>query len=119
MPPVEIPNRPQSPVAHRFFTKALVWFVPALLVLPFYVILLAIMAAGNDGQAASSMDGFRGGINTALGPLLVVVGIGIGIVGAALGHDLEAALTGVAVGLGCILFGFEFSRRAWKDLARH
>ena len=69
-------SQPPSPAAVRreFARLALVWSIPALLVLPIYLLLIALSAAAADGALLEATDGVKGGINAAIGPLLFSCG---------------------------------------------
>ena len=95
----------------EFLKNAVVWLVPALLVLPFYLVAIAISVAASDGGLLEASDGWRGRIFTALGPLLVLCGLGAAWVTARYGEDAEAYLSGGTAALVCIFVGILMSRR--------
>ena len=100
---------PAAPLWSRFLFAALTWFIPALLVLPVYLILVALSAMAGDGTLLETTEGVRGGINAALGPLLVACGIAALVVTISWGSDVEAYLSGgvfalVTGGLGVVLW---------------
>lgn len=68
---------PSAAVWGRFLQLAVLWLIPALFVLPFYLVLVAASAAFGDGELLGVTEGLRGGINAALGPLLIAcAGVG-------------------------------------------
>ncbi len=64
-----------GPILWQFFWTALLWLVPAVLLLPIYVIVLAISMLVWEGAAIELLTKFKGGINSALGLLLVLLGV--------------------------------------------
>lgn len=100
----------------RFIKTALIWFIPALLALPVYLVLLAISAIGGDGALLETTEGVRGGINAALGPLLVVCGLAAGAFTAIRAGDVEDYLTGGFAAAVCVGFGALLWRRALEHL---
>lgn len=77
----------------RFALTALIWLVPAVLFLPLVLVVIALSVLGSDGTILELVAKLRGGVLTALGPLLVVVGGGLVAFTANLGADLEEWLT--------------------------
>lgn len=59
-------------VVGEYFMAALVWLVPALILLPFYLLLIAISVAASEGGLLEIAMKARGGIHCALGLLLVL-----------------------------------------------
>lgn len=100
----------------EFLRSALVWAIPGLLVLPFYLILIAISGAGGDGTLLEVTDGVKGGINAAIGPLLFVCGAVA--MGGTLVLAVEAAdyVWGAFALIVCWLVGWHISSRALKHI---
>jgi hypothetical protein len=92
----------------RYAKTAVIWLVPALLLLPLYLVLLVIAVVGAEGAPLQLVEGIKGKVNAALGPLMVLAGLGLGGVTIALAEDAESYVFGgfgavVAVGLGIVL----------------
>jgi hypothetical protein len=92
----------------RFCKTALLWMIPALIVLPIYLVVVGISVLASEGALLEASEGVRGGINAALGPLLVLCGVAAAVVTGLWGADAESYLTGgffaiVAIGLGVVL----------------
>jgi hypothetical protein len=102
----------------RFSKTAAVWFVPALLVLPLYLVAVAISVAASDGGLLEASDGLRGRIFAALGPLLVACGLALTVVTVRWGEDAEAYLGGGAAALVCVWLGVLMIRRELARLGR-
>lgn len=64
----------------EYFTSALIWLVPALFLLPFYLVLIAISVAASEGGLLAIVMKARGGIHAALGLLLVLGSIALLVV---------------------------------------
>lgn len=64
-----------GPILWQFFWTALLWLVPALLLLPLYLIVLVVSVLISEGAPIELLTKFKGGINSALGLLLVLCGI--------------------------------------------
>lgn len=102
----------------RFFKSALLWLLPALLLLPVYLVLVLLSAIIEDGVLLEATSGIRGGINAALGPLLITCGIaGTGFV-MVVGTVAEDYIFGVLFGVLCTGLGVVLSQRALRRLDR-
>lgn len=102
----------------RYAKTALLWLIPALLVLPIYLVAIGISVLASDGALLEASEGVRGGINAALGPLLVLCGIAMAVLTVSWGGDAEAYVSGgfaavVSAGLGVVLV-----TRALRQLGR-
>lgn len=100
-----------------FAKDACLWLIPALLVLPIYLVVLGVSAIVGDGSLLEASEGVRGRINTALGPLLVLCGAAAGVFTARLASDAEGYVTGaffalITAGLGVVLSVRELRRAA-------
>lgn len=96
---------------------ALLWLIPALLVLPIYLLVLAVSVLASDGSLLEVSGGVRGGINAALGPLLMLCGVAAGVLTVMFAGEAEGYVTGgffavVAFGLGVVLMTRELRRMA-------
>jgi hypothetical protein len=97
--------------------SALVWLVPALLLLPFYLLLVLVSVLIENGELLELVGRLRGGIHCALGPLLVAIAIagGIGLPQYAVeGSDWVFGVVAVLItgGLGVFFVHRELSRIA-------
>jgi hypothetical protein len=101
----------------ELFKKALVWLIPALLVLPFYLILIAVTAVAADGSLLATTEGVRGGINAAIGPLLVLCGIAAVVATVLLATDAQDYVNGVFFALATAGLGVALVVRELRLLA--
>jgi len=110
-------------VLGRIASTALVRSIPAVLLLPCLLVLLAISVAASDGSLLEIAAGIRGKVLTALGPLLVASGVATVVLawryGAAdiedwLGVGVFAAL---AIGSGAAAIRYSLRRiaRDWNQ----
>jgi hypothetical protein len=113
-----VPPEPGPSPWLRFSKIALVWFVPALLVLPLYLVAVAISVAAADGALLEASDGLRGRLFAALGPLLVACGLALAVVTVRWGEDVEAYLGGGAAATVCVFLGAVMIRRELARLRR-
>ena len=96
---------------------ALLWLIPALLVLPIYLLVLGFSVLASDGSMLEASGGVRGGINAALGPLLMLCGVAAGVFTVMSAGEAEDYINGgffavVAFGLGVALTTRELRRMA-------
>ncbi len=119
-----MPSRPTSaspaPAAVRreFARLALVWSIPALLILPIYLVLIALSAVAADGAILEATDGVRGGINAAIGPLLFVCGAVAMTATLMLAQEPTDYITGLGALVGCWLVGWHLSSRALAGIRK-
>lgn len=103
----------------EFLRTALIWLIPALLALPIVLVVIAVsMVAGDGGLFEAGEGSMKGGLATALGPVLILVGVAA-IVFTAM-HASEAADYGEGgfFGLTCIGIGIYMSVRELRALAQ-
>ncbi|MDH5490672.1 MAG: hypothetical protein OEY14_01735 [Myxococcales bacterium] len=99
-----------------FLRQALIWFVPALLVLPLYLLLMTLSILGGDGELLRITEGVRGGINAALGPLLSLLGLLVGGLALIYGDGVEAYGMGLALSAGGLIFGTSLAQQALRRI---
>jgi hypothetical protein len=104
-------------VAGQFLRNALLWFVPALLLLPIYVLLVAISVVAGDGAVLDFVGKLRGRIDGALGLLMIVGGVALGVVLPSLATDGQSWAYGGFTALVLLGMGVYFVRRELKRLA--
>lgn len=101
-----------SEVWSQFAKNALLWLVPALIALPFYLILLLISMVAGEGTLLEATDGVSGGINCALGPLLILVGfVAVGLT-IQFGTDASYYVEGIFFAIISVGLGIVLARRA-------
>lgn len=66
-------------VVREFVGSAFVWLIPALLVLPLYLVIIGISVIASEGALLELMLRIRGGIHSALGVLLLLAAIALAI----------------------------------------
>ena len=108
----------RASVLARFATTALVWAVPALIALPFVVLLLLLSLWAADGALIEWMEKVRGGILTAIGPLLVLSGVAIGLFTASYAADFADGVMPAALALVVIALGGISTWSALRRIAR-
>ncbi|PRP95373.1 hypothetical protein ENSA5_39580 [Enhygromyxa salina] len=101
-------DRDEGKVWGPFIKTALVWLIPALLLLPLYLVLIAISMFAGDGSLLEATEGVRGGINAALGPLLILSGVAVGVFTAIYAGETQDWISGglavvITVGAGVVL----------------
>lgn len=103
----------------RFLRDALVWMIPALLVLPILLALLAISMVAADGGLLEAGEGkIKGGLGAALGPLLILVGVAAGVLTAIYATELADYGEGGFFALICVGVGIAISVRELRRLAK-
>ena len=106
----------KSATRRKFARLALIWLIPALLVLPIYLVLIALSASAGDGTLLEATEGVKGGINAAVGPLLFLCGA-VAMVGTViLAQETSDYITGVSALIVCWLIGWHISSRALKQI---
>lgn len=97
---------PRAPVtaAHwrRFAGDAVVWLLPALVLLPVYLVVVGISLLAEDGGLLQPFFEKRRGFHGALGVLLVVVALVVVVVGVQAAHE---TLDYVQVGFAALVPG--------------
>ncbi|MCG8422201.1 MAG: hypothetical protein MJE77_30125 [Proteobacteria bacterium] len=66
-------------VLQRFVGTAVIWLIPALLLLPIALIVVGLVALSGEGQLLEISNGIRGKIFAALGPLLLLCGVAVAV----------------------------------------
>ena len=107
-----------APVLGRFGRTALVWFIPAILLLPFALLLVAISAVAGDGSLLELGDGLSSKVLTALGPMLIASGIAALAAAAILEADTEGWISTGGFAAVVILVGGFATHRALRRIAR-
>jgi hypothetical protein len=97
---------------------ALLWLIPALIVLPIYLIVVAISAVAADGGLIEAGSGVKGRIDAATGPLLVICGVAAGVVTAMWATTGEGYATGGGFALVTVMVGCALMTRVLRRLAR-
>lgn len=108
---------PQDNLWWRFTATAFVWLIPALLLLPLVLIVAAITMVAADGSLLELGSGIRGKLLTALGPLLVVLGVGTIVFAAVAGADREGWINAGFFAAFLIALGVFAIRKALRYLA--
>ena len=108
----------EKAVRARFAKAALTWFVPALLILPIYLVILGISVIAADVTLLEATEGVKGGINAAIGPLLILCGLVAVALTVVLGTDESHYINGAFFALGAIAIGAIISRQALDHLAK-
>ena len=106
------------PVLRQFFWTAVLWFIPALLLLPFALLLVAISVVAGDGTLLEMGEGLSSKVLTALGPMLIACGIAALVLAAAWGADVEGWLSFGGFALVAFLVGGWATHRALRAIAR-
>jgi hypothetical protein len=111
-------RRAEAPsLGRRYVKTAATWLIPALLLLPVYLLVLglSVFIAG-EGALMGAFDKIKGNINAALGPLLILAGIGFGVATPIYAADFDGYVTGVFAALVSIGFGIALVREALAKL---
>ncbi len=101
----------------RFTATALAWSIPALLLLPIVLVVAAVTMAAGDGSLLELGSKLRGKLLTALGPLLVLLGVGTIVFAAIAGVDAEGWLHAGAFAALLLALGVLATRKALRFLA--
>lgn len=105
-------------VLGRFMRTAVVWFLPAVLLLPFVLVVLAISVVAGDGSLLELGEGIRGKMLTALGPLLIACGVAAVAAAAILDADTEGWISFGTFAAVAVVVGWFATRQALRRIAR-
>ena len=107
----------ESAVLGEFASSAFIWLIPALLLLPLYLALLAISVVATEGALLEIVLKAKGGIHSALGVLLLLAAVALGVVVVQHASTADDWITGVFMVLATGGVGLFLSHRELRKIA--
>lgn len=107
-----------APLWWQFTRTAIVWLIPAALLLPVVLLFVGLAAVSADGSLLEVGSGIRGKLLTALGPLLIISAGGVIVFASMAARNTNDWIGAGAFAVTLVAVGVYAIARAVRELQR-